>query len=149
MSDSMQEFASQCKKAWELKAQIEELDRPVAIKKKELEELKRNIMKTMEASNKKTEHIEGMGYGKITRVMVTSARVPKTVEDKKAMLDWICEKKGEDIMLALVSVKSKELNTFFKDELPDQVAGGEDPDWVIPGMQETAVSHRFMFTANK
>ena len=146
VGDTLAEFSNDCKKLWHLKGEIEELERPVTVKKKELADLKTVILKKMTVAEKKSEHLEG--YGKIVRKMQSSTIIPRDREDVQSLLEWVRDHKGEDVMWGLVRLASKKLKPFYEDELELAVGRG-DVDWSLQGLQEPKIGYSLAMIAEK
>jgi len=68
------------------------------------------------------------GLAKVTKCMQTSYKVPKEIDKKQALFNYIKGKYGGDALMGLVSINSQTLNSWAKSEL-------ENPDVKsIPGL---------------
>lgn len=68
------------------------------------------------------------GLAKVTKCMQTSYKVPKDIDKKQMLFNYIKGKYGADTLMGLVSINSQTLNSWAKSEL-------ENPEVkVIPGL---------------
>lgn len=68
------------------------------------------------------------GLAKVTKCMQTSYKVPKDIDKKQMLFNYIQGKYGADTLMGLVSINSQTLNSWAKSEL-------ENPEVkVIPGL---------------
>lgn len=104
--------------------------------KKRLNSLKLEALKVLEASDMPSIRIDG--YGLVYKKRNFSITVPKELEQKKQLFDWIMEHKGEETLFALQSIHSSTLNSFWKQEFEHAVEVG-DVDFKIDGLDEPSV----------
>lgn len=81
----------------------------------------------------------------LSLAFLTSAKTPKTPEDKAALFAYLKEINRYDDM---VSVNSQTLNSFYKEQLELAKERGED-DIQIPGITEVTVLPRLSVTRPK
>jgi len=120
-----------------LQAEVEELDRldlDADAKKKVYteayalaEEQRNKVLWMLQESGQTKFNVPGLGT--VSQALKTSVTVPKTFEDKRAMLDWFKEQ-GDEVFLTYATVNSQSLNSLIKMKCE------EDPGFTIPGVGE-------------
>lgn len=121
----------------ELQAEVEELDRldlEADAKKKayseayaKAEEQRNKVLWMLQESGQTKFNAQGIGT--VSQAIKTSVTVPKSFEDKRAMLDWFKEQ-GDEVFLTYATVNSQSLNSLIKMKCE------EDPSFKIPGVGE-------------
>jgi hypothetical protein len=86
----------------------------------------REALKTL---GKKSYKVEGLGT--FTRVMKEVVTVPKDLDKKRMLFDWIKERYGDDVLDSMRSINHQSLNSFYNQEV--EKASG-DPTFAIPGL---------------
>ena len=135
----MQDFIVTVKKLWEEKEKLDELKRVESVQSKVVEGLKIEVLKTMEASELDKQHVPGCGT--VYRQRDFSVKVPKEIEAKLSLFEWIRDNKGEETLDAMVSINSQSLNSFYKAELALAKERG-DVDFALPGIQVPEVYYK-------
>lgn len=62
---------------------------------------------------------EAEGLAKVTKCIQTSYKVPKDIDKKQALFNYIKGKYGADALMGIVSINSQTLNSWAKTELAD------------------------------
>lgn len=102
---------------------------------KKFTSLKAELDKTLEAAE--LDKCSLPGRYNFSRTVGWSFQTPKTLEEKKALFNYLQEVGGEDFLLANQSVNSQTLNKLGKDFLEKAKEDG-DIDWQMPGCSMTA-----------
>ncbi len=79
------------------------------------EEAENKILSVLKAANKKSYKVDGIGT--VTRVQKQIVTVPKDVEQKRALFNWIKEQYGVDVLDEMVSINHQKLNGFYNEEV--------------------------------
>jgi hypothetical protein len=72
---------------------------------------------------------EAEGVAKVTKCIQTSYKVPKEIDKKQALFNYIKGKYGGDALMGLVSINSATLNSWAKKEIETGDVS------VIPGLE--------------
>lgn len=114
----LKEFMEVCKKCKDLIEEKEALAEKHGAEMKalnaKLNEAKHQVLKGLEAGE--LQRIQIPGWGTLFSKRKQSVKVPKTIEDKQLLFDWIRKTKGEDVLMGYLSIHSGSLNTFFNAE---------------------------------
>lgn len=126
---TIKELEELCQLCFNAREQIDEIEKELALKVSELEGLKTRLADYLIQLDKTS---YDSAFGKITVKNIFSVATPKTPEAKAQFFDYLKEK---GIFEDLISVNSKTLNAFYKQELQiAQEAGAVD--FKIPGLDE-------------
>lgn len=115
-------------------------------KYKRVSELECQLIELMIAANKSAYIVEGLG--KVTLVPKASVKTPKTFDDKKKLFEWIRHNRGEDALLALQSIHSATLNSFYNAEVKNAIENQIEFDG-IDGLEEPSVTTTLQFRSIK
>lgn len=97
--------------------------------KEELQVLRATILRTLDLMGIDSVKMHGLLFYKENK---TSVATPKTLEDKKALFDFL---ESQGIFLEIVSVNSQTLNSLYK-SLAEKALEGGDLDFKLPGVAE-------------
>lgn len=139
MTDTMEEFIAQCEATAAQKDVVDDIKAQLKDASGKLEAMKRDILKKMEAVELDKQQVPGVGT--FSRVKKFSVKVPKDLELKERLFDYIKETKGDTVLLDLQSINSNTLNAFWKAEHEAAVDKG-DLDWNLPGVSEPEVYYQ-------
>ena len=138
MSTTSDAAASAIEKIKELMAKRRELVQIYDARKKaaseahqELEDCEHKILEFLTAA--KLDKFSAPELGTTYIINRFTVRVPKTIEEKRALFDYIQKQHGDDALMAMLSINSNSLNAFHKEELERKK---EDPLWSLPGVEE-------------
>jgi hypothetical protein len=85
------------------------------------------------------------GIGTFTRVMKEVVKVPKELEAKRKLFEWIDSQYGRDVLDTMVSINHQSLNSFYKEEAKKSSA----LDFAIPGIEAPTAVENVSFTKAK
>ena len=122
-------LAELAKEAAMLKAEMAEMELQTKIKKSRFEEITDQILKTLDLLEMESFRAQGFLFYKTVE---SSVKIPKTVEDKKLLFQFL-EEKG--IFMEIASVNSQTLNSLYKN-LAKEAAKNGNFDFRIPGVEE-------------
>jgi len=135
----MEDFLGLCRSTFEQKAKIDEMQKIVDAEKKIFGQQQAEILRQMEALELEKQHIKG--FGTIFQKTERSVKVPKTVEEKLELFAWIKDNKGEDVLNRYLTINSRSLNSFYKEEL--EIAKEEgNVNFKIAGIEEPQVYYK-------
>lgn len=117
------------KLASELKEKIDEAEGALKAAKEELTGYTQQILRTLDLMDIDSYKAHGFNFYKEHNTSVT---VPKTIEEKQALFDFL-QSKG--IFLEMVSINSKTLNKLYKD-FAEEAAKEGILDFRMPGIGE-------------
>lgn len=104
------------------------------------EELESRMIELLSKAGKTNWKIDGLGTATVVETMAVP--VPKTIEDKMAVFNYIMQKYGKDVAFDKFSVHSKTLQSFYKQELE----AAEDPSlFILPGVEQPTSQKEFRF----
>ena len=118
-----------CKKAFDLKEEIDGEALELKKKRSELEELKAKLENYLEAIEKTTYH---SNFGNVTAARRMSVSFPKEPEAKAQFLNYLKEQGVYDDM---ISVNSQSLNSYFRQEMENAAETGHY-NFIMPGIGE-------------
>jgi len=110
----MDGFLNLCRSMWEQKAITEEMEKQLKAQKTILGKMQKDILAQMDALELDKQHIPG--FGLIFTRTERSVQVPKTLEDKLKLFEWIEKNKGRDVLDNYLTINSRSLNSFYKAE---------------------------------
>jgi len=116
----------------------EEYDRAKAVLdevSERLESAKLFLIETLKAANKKSYKVDGVAL--LTVTQTPSVKVPAGLMEKVQFFEYL-KSKSEEAFLGLVSVNSKTLNSWYKQEF-DAFAEQGKVGFKIPGLEEPSV----------
>lgn len=126
MREKREEYEDQKKKASELY--------------KEYAALEHKVLQALKSAGKKSYKVDGLGTFSIRHKSVVT--VPKAIEEKRKVFDWIKEKYGDDVLDSMRSINHQTLNSFYNQE----VGKSEDPSlFEIPGMDAPTIKEEASF----
>jgi hypothetical protein len=70
--------------------------------------------------------------GTVSRISTLQFQTPKTLDDKNALFKYIESEYGDEALTGYLSINSRTLNSFLKDEVDKKTSKGESP--TIPGI---------------
>lgn len=95
------------------------------------QEQRDKVLSALRAANKKKYHVEGLGT--LSVVTKKKYKLPKDLEAKKQVLDWLGQF-GEEVFVDKVTVNHNTFNSFCNQEVEAAESRGEVLD--IPGVDE-------------
>jgi len=104
---------------------------------KEYEKLKFELLEMMQLCGKDKYIVDGLGT--VSKNIKKTAKVPKDIESKKALLGYF-RNLGEEVYINTVTVNSMTLNSFIKQRVDD------DPTFEMPGVGELKTTEEIRFT---
>jgi len=110
----------------------------------DVEAQKVRLLSYLEATGQKKFH--AVGLGTVSRVTKMSVRVPKDIESKKQLFDWLGTK-GDDFYLESVSVHHAKLNSIYNTE--NEIAAEEGKVFSMPGIGEPSAMTSIRFTKER
>ena len=116
-------------KAAKLREEIDAMDIELKSKKAKLTDVCDEIKKTLDLAELESVRAHGYLFFKENK---TSVSTPKSLEDKKALFDFLQEK---GIFLEMVSINSMTLNSLYK-SLAEQALAEGILDYKMPGIAE-------------
>jgi hypothetical protein len=119
-----------CIELFKQKAVVEEHEDALKDQNQKYAELKAEVISYMEHLEKDKYPVKG--HGTLSLSDRFSVRVPKTLEEKKALFEYLKEK---GIFFEMASVNSQTLNSFYKAEMEEAAKQG-NTDFSIPGVGE-------------
>jgi len=115
---------------------------------KEAEELEGKLVEALQQAGKSKYFVEGIGTFSFMDKM--STRIPKTIEDKKLLLDYILKTHGETFYWDKISVNSQTLNKLYNEDLKSATERGIDPSlFHIPGLEQPTNMRSLKLTKEK
>lgn len=116
-------------RASELKIAIEDKKRELETLMEEFTPLQQEILNILEATE--IDSVETAGF-KFYIEEKSSVKIPRTVEDKQLLFDFL---KSKELFDEIVSVNSQTLNSLYR-SLSDQAMREGKLDFQIPGVEE-------------
>lgn len=114
----------------------------------ESEELEGKLVEALNQAGKSKYHVEGIGTFSFQNKM--SVKVPKTLEEKKQLFEYIRTTHGEVFYLDKISVNSQTLNKLYNEDLATAKERGVDPSlFHIPGLQQPTVMQSLRLTKER
>lgn len=95
-------------------------------------ELEVKIINALESSGMQKFNVPGLGTASLRRTFKVT--VPKYMDDKRKLFEYIAEAYGEDVLDEYRSINYQTLNAFYNQEVEAAKAMGEDVN--IPGLDE-------------
>lgn len=103
------------------------------------------------AEGKLCEYLENSGLdkfsmpnvGTVSLVSSLQFQTPKTLDDKEALFDYISKEYGDEELKGYLSINSRTLNSFLKEEYDKKMLSGETPH--IPGVSSPTVNKSLRF----
>ena len=139
---TMSELEEICRKAYEKKVEIESLEDIISKLKGELEGYKDILVEHLNHFEKSS---YDSGFGRITVKNITSVSSPKDPESREHFFNYLKEKGSFEDM---ISVNSKTLNSWYKQEMDTAIAEGRI-DFQIPGLPEPYTKQTITFAKKK
>lgn len=108
----------------------------------QMKEQEAKIIDMLKASGQKT-FIAG-GIGRATLVDKLSVKTPKSIDEKRALFNWIKDNLGEETRDAYMTVSSASLNKFYQEQNDLAAARGEvlEIDGLEPPSSVTTLSFK-------
>lgn len=107
---------------------------------KEFAEVEGKVLQALKAAGKKSYKAEGVGTFSIVNKQVVT--VPKNLEDKRKVFEWITDKYGDDVLDSMRSINHMTLNSFYNEE----VKKADDPSMFdIPGLEAPTIKEETRF----
>ena len=107
---------------------------------KEYKEEEHRVLQALKNAEKSKYHVDGVGT--VSVVARETVKVPKDLDDKRKLFQWIKEKYGDDALDSYLTIHSQSLNSFYKKELENS----EQPElFSIPGLGEPTVTEETRF----
>lgn len=104
----------------------------ISDQEKQLKEMKKHLIDFMEKSD--TQRLEGDNC-KISLVIKATPAMPKDVNSKQALFNWIKTNKGQDVLDAMLTFNSRSFGSFYNAEETAAIEGG-DFEFKIDGVEE-------------
>ena len=139
MAEGLKEFTELTQSIWVQKAVVENIKDRLADEQKKLSELQNKALNKLEAAEVDKFSVPGMGT--IYKQKNFSVKVPKDPTDKQNLFKYIESNKGDDVLFNMLSINSRTLNSFYKEERTSAVERG-DIEWSIPGIEEPEVFYK-------
>ena len=108
------------------------LKNQISDSEKVLKEMKKDLITFMEATD--TPRLEGDNC-KISLVVKATPSVPKDVESKKKLFNWIAENKGQEVLDEMLTFNSRSFGSFYNAEETAAIEDG-NLDFAIDGVEE-------------
>lgn len=124
--EDLDNLAQQYKEAREIYDEASKLSKE---RYKEYKSLEAKLVETLKLAGKKSYKVDDLGT--FTRVVKETITVPKTIEDKQELFDWIAEKYGNEVLMDMQSIHSAKLNAFYNEERKKE---DDNPLFSIPGI---------------
>lgn len=112
-----------------LKSALDQLERDMEATKEKFQNITGQILKTLDLMEVDSYKASGYTFFKETK---SSVKVPKTLEEKALLFDYLKEK---GIFMETVSIHSGTLNTLYKNESNEAAEKGI-LDFRLPGVEE-------------
>lgn len=106
----------------------------------EVKQLEAEFVGALKESGKTQWKIDGLGTGSVVNTM--SVPVPKTVEDKRALFEFVLKKYGEDVAFEKFGMHSKTLVSFYNEEYK---ASADKALFSLPGVDVPTYTSEFRF----
>lgn len=113
---------------------------------KEMEKAKALVIQALIACKKSTYSVDGIG--RVSKVAKEKITVPKTLDDKLKLFEYIASKHGAEFLTSMQSVNYNTLNSFYKEEL-ESIEGPQKAEFVLPGVGAPTVEESLSFTKEK
>lgn len=126
-SVTLQELDNHIKELMELRELYDVEKKKASETNAKVEEKENFILDLLTALGRQSYEAEGVA--KVTKCIQTSYKVPKEIDKKQALFNYIKGKYGGDALMGLVSINSATLNSWAKKEIE---AGDVS---VIPGLE--------------
>jgi len=133
MDQSLEAFVKFCQKTAKQVVRVEEFEGLAKIEKQKLAGMEEEVLKMMQASGIEKQDVPGFGTFSVQKKH--SGKVPKTLEEKKALFGYILEAHGQDVLDDYLTVNSARINSLWKEDYALAIARG-DIDWKMPGIPE-------------
>jgi len=112
--------------------------------RKEMDDAEWLVTKALHESKKTSYRLDNVGL--FTLINTETVKVPKTIEEKRELYEYIEEKYGVDALDGYRSIHSGTLNSFYKEELKEC----NDPAlFQIPGISGITLRQSTRFTKVK
>lgn len=121
-----------------LRKEHDELKSKASEKWEQCEEAEAKLLELLEASGKKSYDVDGVA--RVTLVSKTSITVPKDLEQKKKLFEWIKNRFGADGLLAYQTVNFQSLNSLYNKTIEEVSERGTDIDvsaFGLPSVHKT------------
>lgn len=130
---TVENLDSLCQRVWELR-QVKDADKKrLEESLLQLEEAENDLLAALEKSEKDKWEINEC---KVSVTHRTSVKVPKELEQKRALFDYLRE---QGIFEELVNVNSQTLNAYYREQLEKKLEEG-DVTWTLPGVGEATTT---------
>lgn len=123
---SVKELDEAVKKLSALRKEHDELKTKASDKWAQCEEAEAKLLELLEASGKKSYDVDGVA--RVTLVSKTSITVPKDLEQKKKLFEWIKNRFGDDGLLAYQTVNFQSLNSLYNKTIEEVIERGTEID---------------------
>jgi hypothetical protein len=104
------------------------------------EEQRAKLLSILQASGKSKYYVDGIGT--VSQAIKTSVKVPRSTEDKKAMLEYF-RSLGEEVYYGYATVNSQTLNAYINQQRES------DPSFKMPGAGEPTETAELRFRRTK
>lgn len=106
----------------------------------EFKDMESKVLLALKNADKSKYHVDGVGT--VSVVTRETVKVPKDLDDKRELFDWIKQKYGQDALDSYLTIHSQSLNSFYKKELEN----AEQPElFKIPGLSDPTVVEETRF----
>jgi len=106
----------------------------------EYQRLETRLMTTLKAAGKKSYKVDGIGSATVVQKSVI--QVPKDVEHKRQLWEWIKNKYGVDTLDDMLSIHSAKLTSWYNEEAE---ANKENPLFSVPGISAPTMVENLSF----
>lgn len=130
-SVSVEELEAKLRTYEEVRSQIDEINAQLKEQNQKKAELEMQVLDMFEKLGKTKYFLDGVGT--ISTSTRFSVRVPKDMDSKKQLLQYIHDKYGPEAYWDYATVNSAKLNAFFKEELALAEESG-DTSFQLPGV---------------
>lgn len=131
-SVSVEELEAKLKNYDEVRAQIDDINATLKEHNQKKADLEVQILDMFEKLGKSKYYLDGVGT--ISTRTAYSVRVPKDMESKKKLFEYIHNKYGPEAYWDYATVNSAKLNSFAKEELALAEESG-DTSFNLPGVE--------------
>lgn len=142
---SVQELDALVAKVVELKTEVDEKQAIADEVQARLESEKIKLLSMLKSANKKSYKVDGLALISVTQTPQVAG--PQSLTEKEAFFEYL-RAKGHGIFMGLVSVNSRTLNSWYKDEFEAYTREGKI-GFKIPGLAEPTVRESLSIRKDK
>lgn len=108
----------------------------------ELKKVESSLLEMLTASGLEKYSVPDIGTVSVTSSL--SFNVPKTLDDKRALYGYIKSKHGSEVLESMLSINSRTLNSFLREEYNSLAEEGVNP--VVAGVNQPTEMQALRFT---